>query len=406
MDKKIFNLTFDVEKYYQTIDKNSVLQKDDIKFQLKGLRIGNHHWNGGKERSSDIIKEITKRNVDWTNVKTMYRFPNLSLSRDKLSLLKDKYGTKVIRDQNKADVCIISNKTIEKLISSNMYYGATWTIKQFNEKKMPQLKNIMTAEAYEYLEDALEHLQDDWYIHGPDRYNSWNATDQFKKSPLMYFTDDLNGTCWRSEEDAGDGALYIANKHLSAWNAINDPNKIFLSDVYVNEVCSEDSIMLDWKQYENIRKMLGATSEDRSIAMTLMANCKIEESKTVLGLLFYHYGDSMKGTNTWNQVAFKTLRKQFDHYMISGWNSSHTSTFSSLIKKLAEDNALTEEAMKHICKLVFERVLMSGCGFSQEHCAFEMKLEDVRLTQTYKDKLIKEEKTLSELVTAGNDLPF
>jgi hypothetical protein len=77
-----------------------------------------------------------------------------------------------------------------------------------------------------------------------------------------------------------------------------------------------------------------------------------------------------------------------------------------LIKKLAEDNALTEEAMKHICKLVFERVLMSGCGFSQEHCAFEMKLEDVRLTQTYKDKLIKEEKTLSELVTAGNDLPF
>ena len=194
---------------------------------------------------------------------------------------------------------------------------------------------------------------------------------------------------------------------MPAWAAINDPNKVFLSDVYVNEVCSEDSITLDWEQYENIKKMLNATSEDKSVAMTLMANCKIEESKTALGLLFYHYGDHMKGTNIWNQVAFKTLRKQFDHYMIGSWNASHTSTFSQLIQKLAEDNALTQEAMKHVCELVFENVLMSGCGFSTDDCAFEMKLEDVRLTPKYKEKLKKEEKTLSELVTMGDDgLPF
>lgn len=405
MDKQIYNLTFNIEKYHETNDKNCVLQKDDITLKIKGIRIGDHHWNGGKERSSAIVEDITKRDIDWTNIKTIYRFPNLSLSRDKLSLLKDKYGTKVIRDQDKADVCVISNKTIEKLISSDMYYGGTWTVKQFIEKKMPQLRATMTAEAYIYLTGKLEHLQDDWYIHGPDRYNSWNATDEFNKSTLVYFTDDLNGVCWRSDED-GKGALYVANKDMPAWNAINDPNKIFLSDVYVNEVCSEDSVILDWSQYEDLRKMLGATTDDRSVAMTIMANCKIEESKTVLGLLFYHYGDSMKGTPTWNQVAFKTLRKQFDHYMISGWNSSHISTFSSLIQKLAADDALTEESMKHVCKLVFEQVLQSGCGFSNDDCAFEMNLEDVRLTPHYKDKLIREDKTLSELVTMGESLPF
>ncbi len=35
-----------------------------------------------------------------------------------------------------------------------------------------------------------------------------------------------------------------------------------------------------------------------------------------------------------------------------------------------------------------------------------MNLEDVRLTQHYKDKLKREDKTLSELVTVGDDLPF
>jgi len=409
MNKKIFNLSFNVEKYYETNDKNARLQKEDIQFKIKGIHIGAHHWRGGQERSAEIIKQITKRDLDWTNIKTMYRYPNLSLSRDKLALLKDKYGSKVVRDQAKADVCIISNKTIEKLISSDMYYGGTWTVKTFIDKKMPQLRTAMTAEAYVYLNGMMQHLDDDWYIHGPDRYSAWNTSDEFSESPLSYFTDDKRKTCWRGDERQESGALYIAMKNVPAWKAINDPNKTFLSDIYVNEVCSEDSITLDWEQYENIKNMLSATNEDKAVAMTLMANCKIEESKTALGLLFYHYADSMKGTPTWNQVAFKTLRKQFDHYQIGGWNSSHTSTFSTLIEKLAQDNALTEEAMKHVCQLVFERVLMSGCGFSTDQCAFEMNLEDVRLTQHYKDKLIKEDKTLSELVTAGttfDDLPF
>ena len=192
MNKKIFNLTFNVEKYYDTNDKNATLQKEDVQLKLQGIRIAAHHWNGGRERSSEIVKQITKRDIDWTTVKTMYRFPNLSLSRDRLSLLKDKYGSRVIRDA--------SNKTVEKLISSDMYYGGTWTVKKFNEMKLPELRKTMTAEAYVYLKGTLEHLQDEWYIHGPDRYNSWNASDEFEESPLSYFTNN-SGVHWRSHED-------------------------------------------------------------------------------------------------------------------------------------------------------------------------------------------------------------
>ncbi len=401
---KLYIINMDVDRYYSTSNKHVRIQKEDIEFKIKGEYIGEHHWQAGKTRAGEIVDSLTKRDIDWSTHLTMYRYSNLSLSRDKLSLMKEKYGTRVVRDRDSADVNVISEKTIEKLISNDLYYGSMWNVETFINKKLPQLSAVLTTEAHEYLKGLVGHLKPGDMIYGGDRYNSWNTSDEFQESPLKYFTEsDANN--WMSER-VNNGALYIGNDNLPAWRSLNDPNKTFVSDVYVNEVCSEDSIALDWEQYENIKKMLGATSEDKSIAMTLMANCKIEKSKTTLGLLFYHYGDSMKGTNVWNQVAFKTLRKQFDHYIINGWNASHTSTFSSLIQKLAEDDALTEEAMKHVCKLVFERVLSSGCGFSTDQCAFEMKLEDVRLTQHYKDKLKREDKTLSELVTVGDDLPF
>jgi len=392
----------EIDQYYDTKNKDQRVEKKDIVIEKKGIFISKHQWQGSMDSSIKILNTLVKDKMDWTKVKTLYRYPNLSLSRDKVSLLKDKYGTKITRDRDNADVHVISNKTIEKLISSDMYYGNLWTIKTFKDVKLPELKKVMTEEAYEHVEGTLSHLHEDSYIFGGDRYNSWNNSDAFDKCPLTYFT---NGD-WRNHSD-GQGAMYIKAKDIEEWESFDDSTKNFVSDIYVNEVCSEDSITLDWDYYKNIKKMMSATNEDKDVAMSLMSNCRIEESKTALGLLFYHYGDSMKGTKIWNQVAFKTIRKQFDHYMVGGWNTSHTSTFSQLIQKLAEDNALTEDAMKHVCELVFERVLMSGCGFSQDDCAFEMDLSDVRLTKEYKNKLKKEDKTLSELVTEGhNILPF
>ena len=153
--RKIFDIIFDVPKYYETKNKHARIQKEDIKFNKRGEFIGEHHWNGGKDRSKTLIENITKRDLDWSNIKTMYRYPNLSLSRDKLSLIKEKYGTRVVRDKDSADICVISSKTIEKMISSDLYYGGVWTVKTFNEKKMPQLKDVFTAEAYAYLNSFL-----------------------------------------------------------------------------------------------------------------------------------------------------------------------------------------------------------------------------------------------------------
>ena len=405
-NKKIYRLNINVTDYHDTNDVNVLIQKKDISLKEIGTFAGMYEYSYENKISKELIKGAVKKSIDWNNIKTIYRFENLTLSRDKLSLLKDKYNIKIIRDQSIADVSIISEKTIEKLlcIEGGGYYCSNWTLEAFKNKIKFKLKDAMTLEAYDHLIDLAALCPDNSIIQGLGSFSTWNTSDSFKKSKL-YDLDDL----FHSNSDI-KRFYYISTANQKEWEALHDPTKIFVLDVYVNEVCSEDSVILKWEDYESINKMLRSTAEDRAVAMTLMSNCKIEESKTILALLFYHNGTHMKTTSGWNQVAFKTLRKQFDHYMMGHYGQSHSGVFSKLIRKLAEDNALTEESITHICELVFEKVLNNGCGFNNENSAFDFKLEDVKLKQHYKDILIKQNQTLSQFVAKDvyviGDLPF
>jgi hypothetical protein len=404
-NKKIYRLNISVTDYHNTNDANVLIQKKDISLKEIGIYAGMHEYDYENNILKKIVKETVKKNIDWNNIKTIYRSENLTLSRDKLSLLKSKYNIKIIRDQSIADVSIISEKTIEKLFYNNGggYYCSNWTLETF-KNHIKKLEHMMTSEAYDHLINLTSLCPDGSIIQGIGSFSNWNTSDSFRKSKLY----DLNDL-FHSDTDI-NRIYYILTENQKEWEALNDPSKIFVLDVYVNEVCSEDSVILNWENYESISKMLNSTSEDRAVAMTLMSNCKIEESKTILALLFYHKGNHMKGSPVWNQVAFKTLRKQFDHYIMGHYGQSHSGVFSKLIHKLAEDNALTEESITHICTLVFERVLNNGCGFNNEDSAFDFKLEDVKLKQHYKDILIKQNQTLSQFVAkdvyAIEDLPF
>jgi len=402
MNKKIHTLNIELDDYYATKDVNIQIKKTDISINLFGYYISEYNWNYNQKNSNqDLIDSLVTRDIDWKTINKLYRFPHLSLSRDKLTTLKNKYDVKVVRDMEAADVCVISEKTIMKLTQQN-YYGHLFTKTEFIKKlNDPRFVNCFTEESFDFIKCYFDNMDDDEYIYMNDRFQSWELSDTFLKCPLLYFTE---GKFKKGSTEAGLSYVSPSNwvHHQTIFG--KDANRTFVSDIYVNEVCSEDSIVIDWEYYNNVKKMLSATNDDQNVAMTLMANCQIEKSKTALGLLFFHYGESMKSSKVWNQVAFKAIRQQFDHYMISGWNSGHTSTFSMLVQKLAADDALTEDAMKHVCELVFERVLMSGCGFTKDECAFEMELKDVRLTQEYKDKLKRSPLVINEKITNNSEL--
>ena len=139
-----------------------------------------------------------------------------------------------------------------------------------------------------------------------------------------------------------------------------------------------------------------------------MANCNIEESKTLLSLAFTFYSENMRQCNVWNQVNFKFLRKEFSDYInVNPTNWGHA--YDMIVKRLVDDKALTLWASQYIANKMFIGVLQNNFGVGGKDCVFTISSESLVLKDEYKEKLVdlKDESTIiSELVMDGDDLPF
>ena len=344
----------------------------------------------------DILDKLTTPDtVDLNKINTIYRLPNLALSRDKLNNVKEKYNIKVIRDVHAADLIVISNKTVDKIME-RMWNRYIFTKAEFKEI-FSLYKSVFHKEVQIEIDEFLTNvMQDEDIVSSYTSSYYHNASKAFEKSEVNKFLTKI-------DEGNSDTFIYVPQKHEEQWDVIFNSSHKLISDVYMNQVCSEDSIVIDEEMYSRLNQMLKSTEEDKTLAMTMMSNCNITESKTYIALLFYHFGEQMKAFKTWNQVAFKTLRKQFDKYMLA-WGSGHTSQYSELVKKLAEDDALTIYAVEHILDLTFEKVITASSGFNKEGCAFKIDRIHVSLNDEYKEK-IKNGETLSEVVLQDG-LPF
>ena len=72
----------------------------------------------GKDLLSDVITNTFDKDHFINNVDTLHRLPNLTLSRDKLSNFKEECNFKIVRDQDKADIIVVGEKTTSKMISN------------------------------------------------------------------------------------------------------------------------------------------------------------------------------------------------------------------------------------------------------------------------------------------------
>ena len=68
--------------------------------------------------------------TDLKGINTLYRYPGISLSRDRVGLYCEKTGLKMIRDKNAADARVISTKIIEKCVTAGYYNNKFITAQQ------------------------------------------------------------------------------------------------------------------------------------------------------------------------------------------------------------------------------------------------------------------------------------
>ena len=118
--KQLWLIDIDPNKM-DKVNNTLIMQNGCLKVKQLGHYIESAE-NSGKYRNSSNtkIKEImngigTITSDDLKNANSLYRFPRLSLSRDKVKILQEKFDLKLKRDFHQADYGIVSEKYFDGL---------------------------------------------------------------------------------------------------------------------------------------------------------------------------------------------------------------------------------------------------------------------------------------------------
>ena len=352
-------------------------------------------WNFNDDQGSDMLKNTVDENFDITSISTYYRFPKLNLSRDKMSMLKDAKGIKKVLDKNKADLWVVSKKYMTSLVNFN--YRASLSSVMTLRQVLPSYDtNLVSEESKAQLLALCEDM---------DPSQEILLKDDIGYIGNSIVDDDLRDliNALSTEDNSYSSYVgYIDEHNLKTWDAITSSSKLIIEDKVMNNIASSDSVTINNEIYCSIVKMLKGSKEDRTVAMSTMANCNIGKSVGYLALLFFHFNDMMKADVSYNHVVFKGLKDQFSKYVIE-YSYQSEGRYSAFVELLAKENELSVEILNHITHLMFERCL--GFSFGDKGSSvFRLKSVDIDIVDKCKVKVTEPYTTLISSPTYA--LPF
>ena len=395
--RKYWRIKFDGDKkYINSFADITITKSSDFTVELE---------SSDRYSMKDFI-EAANKNLspgqikDLNGINFLYRYPGISLSRDRVGLYCEKTGLKMIRNKHAADARVISTKIIEKCVTSGYYENKFITGQQLINAVEQNATAFANAESKQNVILGLKKFFTDKLdlVAIPDRYyynNAWENT-------VEVLCKELNGL-----SGAKNYAYKVATKNYNWFYEIMGGKFKWILDDDCNQAMSDISVPIDDNMFLQLKQMLkGGGSDDVSVAMTMMANAKIEGSETYLGMIFFHFGERMKGTKVWNQVGFKSLRQKFQKYY-DNTNYQHGTShrYERLIDLLIKDDALTVPAMEHVLDLLFEKVIQRATGLYTSK-AFKLERSSISLTPDFRAKV--RAKSLSTVIKEDpvNDLPF
>ena len=376
-------------------------------FQFNISHMGYFMRNKSSRDYSDLkIEDYVKclqPNSKWltTYVNKVYRLPHLQLSRDKLSMLQEKCKFKNTRKIDDADLVIVGKNTIEKL-TKTIWTGTT----QMNSNTRSKIISTIDCSKIDgqhklWVKEQLDSIKDDAYFTISSSYYYYHDKNHYTK----FHEDFIN--CLNVKSNYLD---YIPLNMYDSYNSIMNSNYSFVSDEYMNKLCTEDSVVLTKETFKNIHKLITSPDKENvTVGMTMMANCNEEASKTYLALLFAFDSENMKVSNIWNTVNFKSLKKLYEKYInlsLGQWGNA----YDYLIKNMCKDKCLTMFASRVIANTMFKRVLSGYSGAGTRESVFTLNASDLKLKPEFEDQIVSDVDTnlVNVIDNAGshNDLPF
>jgi len=392
MNEKIKKIDFNINDDETKIESYNI---NDIGYYLgssdqwreKHVNDTNNIYNKAKENLPALFKGDT-----------FFRTAKLSLPREKMNVVNEKYGTKTIRDIKKADWIITSENYINSLIDQ------TWDTLISSDKLITSIKahpdkNGMNTDQENSLIMDLE--EDCFIIINNGYYHSYNKNKN--KPNYLDFFDRMDNL----DKSRGYHTYCpMVSKHQWEY-MLNNVNDIIL-DIYINKLATEDSVVIDTETYRSLCSMFkGKDTENYTLGMEIMANCNVEESKGFLALLFFRFENKFKEAKAWNHVNFKTIKTRFEKYALQ-YSRSHVSPYSQFIEHLVKENGLTVFVMEAVLDTVYNHVIKQSFGIDVDS-VFELNRSNLKLKDKYAQKCI--DKNIGEVLKEESklinmDLPF
>jgi hypothetical protein len=386
-----------------TINNTLIMQNGSIKVKQLGhyIESGDNSGRYANRANNTKIKEImsgirTITSNDLKNADSLFRFPRLSLSRDKVKILQEKFDLKLKRDFHQADYGIVSEKYFDGLFVTRWLAKADPTdvlawAGVYQDCFEDDLYDEIVNELNKIPSDAHVVFESEWF--SSYYYDGVSNIDRYSKMA-------------EKARNIGRNTQYhYYIESLDQWNDIQANLSKLVWDSNINDIATEDSEVLTEDMYTQLKTMLGwektesgcgwqgtRDKENMNLALSIIANCNIQKSHTYLALLFAFLSDSMRDSSVWNTVNFKSVRKKFDKYIqMSGWNWCHV--YNHLIDYLIKDDALTEYAWKEIAQKMYDDVLSSQMGVdSKNH--FSISPDSIKLKPELKEKIIPTQEDL------------
>jgi hypothetical protein len=333
---------------------------------VNGIYLTEYSYYDKKSKAFEdsILKNICKIDKSIIKDKSFYRYPDLTLPRQKIDILKEKYNISITRKKDKADYKIISLKYLHsKIIKDSWYdlYKASDIIKAIKNKS-----NFFTASLVTTLIDSLDALDSETLV--SINCNSYNSAINI---------NDL----FANIEKVASRYYYVPDPQVSEFNELLSSANVLL-DGQLNDVIYDGLHVLTKEEYNNSRSLIKSDDrENRSLALELLANCNLNKSFDYVSMLYYFYYDYLKDSNNWTNVNVKTLRESLSEFTPC-YNNNNGRYYGNYLKKLKEADQLTEFAFKECARYAYHNVLKKSMGLDEDS-VFEVNLDSIKLNKKY-----------------------
>ena len=311
-----------------------------------------------------------KLDSDSLKGKTLYRYPKINLSRDKVSSIKQDYGISITRDHKKADYHIISQKYINSKVEQLGYRPRIFTVESVLADIHKQTIDMSDVRA----------AINDHELVLFDYQSSWHSNYEVTFTPRL--------TDWRW------GSFMNKNAHtlLGCGNLVLDEN--------INNIISKESPTITEEMFDNLEEMIRTRNEDDiNMALNVMANSNYTESVDKIGLLLVTHRSTLSKCKAWNSVGVKAMRSTFSAFNMELNDYAHG--YNKFFDVLLSKGAMTSFAVRKVKHLIFKRFLNrffdNDPDTGKYTMPFHIKESDLMLAPKY-----EKEFTEKEMIEYGN----